>query len=56
MLVEALLRGATQAEVVELAAGEVPFAALLLLRGAAEESYVVSVRLALRRRRRRARR
>jgi DHA2 family methylenomycin A resistance protein-like MFS transporter len=47
VLVEALLRGATQTEVVDLAAGEVPFAALLVLRTAAEESYVVSVRLAL---------
>jgi DHA2 family multidrug resistance protein-like MFS transporter len=47
VLVEALLRGATQDEVVELSAGEVPFAALLVLRTAAEQSYVVSVRLAL---------
>jgi hypothetical protein len=47
VLVEALLRGATQDEVIGLAAGEVPFAALLVLRTAAEESYVVSVRLAL---------
>ena len=47
VLVEALLRGATQDEVVDLSAGEVPFTALLLLRTAAEESYVVSVRLAL---------
>ena len=47
VLVEALLRGATQNEVVDLSAGEVPFAALLLLRSAAEQSYVVSVRLAL---------
>ena len=47
VLVEALLRGASQSEVVDLAAGEVPFAALLVLRTAAEESYVVSVRLAL---------
>ena len=47
VLVEALLRGATQDEVVELSAGEVPFAALLLLRTAAEQSYVGSVRLAL---------
>ena len=47
VLVEALLRGATQTEVVDLSAGEVPFAALLVLRTAAEESYVVSVRLAL---------
>ena len=47
VLVEALLRGASQTEVVDLAAGEVPFAALLVLRTAAEESYVVSVRLAL---------
>ena len=47
VLVEALLRGASQDEVVDLSAGQVPFAALLLLRTAAEESYVVSVRLAL---------
>ena len=47
VLVEALLRGATQDEVVDLSAGEVPFAALLVLRTAAEQSYVVSVRLAL---------
>jgi DHA2 family methylenomycin A resistance protein-like MFS transporter len=47
VLVEALLRGATQDEVVDLSAGEVPFTALLVLRTAAEESYVVSVRLAL---------
>jgi len=47
VLVEALLRGATQDEVVELSAGEVPFAALLVLRAAAEQSYVGSVRLAL---------
>ncbi len=47
VLVEALLRGASQDEVVELSAGEVPFAALLVLRTAAEQSYVVSVRLAL---------
>jgi len=47
VLVEALLRGAGQAEVIELAGGDVPFAALLGLRAAAEASYVVSVRLAL---------
>jgi hypothetical protein len=47
VLVEALLRGATQREVVDLSAGEVPFAALLVLRAAAETSYVLSVRLAL---------
>jgi EmrB/QacA subfamily drug resistance transporter len=47
VLVEALLRGATQTEVVDLAAGEVPFTALLVLRSAAEASYVGSVRLAL---------
>ncbi len=47
VLVEALLRGATQREVVDLSAGEVPFAALLVLRGAAEASYVLSVRVAL---------
>ena len=47
VLVEALLRGATQGEVIALGEGEVPFAALLLLRDAAETSYVGSVRLAL---------
>ncbi len=47
VLVDALLRGATQTEVVDLAAGEVPFTALLVLRSAAEQSYVGSVRLAL---------
>ena len=47
VLVDALLRGATQSEVVDLAAGEVPFTALLVLRSAAEQSYVGSVRLAL---------
>ena len=47
VLVEALLRGASQAEVLELAGGQVPFAALLVLGDAAESSYVASVRLAL---------
>ncbi len=47
VLVDALLRGATQSEVVDLAAGDVPFTALLVLRSAAEQSYVGSVRLAL---------
>lgn len=47
VLVEGLLRGADQAEVLRLGAGEVPFAALLQLRSAAEASYVVSVRVAL---------
>lgn len=47
VLVEALLRGAGQGEVVELAGGQVPFDALLGLRAAAEASYVTSVRLAL---------
>ena len=46
-LVEALLRGASQGEVVELAAGEVPLTALLGLRAAAEASYVTSVRVGL---------
>ena len=47
VLVEALLRGASQREVVDLSAGQVPISALLGLRDAAEASYVVSVRLAL---------
>lgn len=47
VLVEALLRGATEREVLTLSAGEVPLGALLRLRSAAEASYVVSVRLAL---------
>ena len=46
-LVEALLRGASQPEVLRLSGGEVPFAALLQLRRAAEASYVTSVRIAL---------
>ena len=46
-LVEALLRGAGQREVVRLSDGEVPLTALLELRGAAEASYVTSVRVAL---------
>lgn len=46
-LVEALLRGASQSEVLQLADGQVPLDALLLLRGAAEASYVTSVRIAL---------
>jgi DHA2 family methylenomycin A resistance protein-like MFS transporter len=47
VLVEALLRGAGQSEVLELGEGQVPFEALLGLRSAAEASYVVSVRVAL---------
>jgi len=47
VLVEALLRGATNTEVVRLADGQVPLTALLALRGAAEASYVTSVRVAL---------
>lgn len=46
-LVEALLRGASQGEVVRLADGQVPLTALLGLREAAEASYVSSVRVAL---------
>ena len=46
-LVEALLRGASQSEVLRLSAEQVPLTALLQLRTAAEESYVASVRLAL---------
>ena len=46
-LVEALLRGAGQDEVLALAGTDVPFGAVLGLRAAAEASYVVSVRLAL---------
>jgi len=46
-LVEALLRGASESEVLRLSDGQVPLAALLQLRGAAEASYVLSVRLAL---------
>jgi MFS family permease len=46
-LVEALLRGASEDEVLTLSDGEVPLTALLQLRGAAEASYVTSVRLAL---------
>lgn len=47
LLVEALLRGASPGEVIDLSAGQVPIGALLGLRDAAEQSYVVSVRLAL---------
>jgi DHA2 family methylenomycin A resistance protein-like MFS transporter len=47
VLVEALLRGASSDEVLALAGTDVPFTAVLALRGAAEASYVVSVRLAL---------
>lgn len=47
VLVEALLRGASEPEVLQLSAGEVPLEALLQLRAAAEASYVDSVRLAL---------
>jgi hypothetical protein len=46
-LVEALLRGASQREVLRLSQDQVPLEALLQLRGAAEASYVTSVRLAL---------
>jgi DHA2 family methylenomycin A resistance protein-like MFS transporter len=46
-VVEALLRGAGQSEVLEISAGQVPFEALLQLRGAAEASYVGSVQVAL---------
>ncbi len=46
-VVDALLRGAGQNEVLEVAGDQVPFEALLALRGAAEASYVGSVRLAL---------
>lgn len=47
VLVEALLRGASESEVVRLARGEVPLDVLLQLRAAAEASYVGSVRVAL---------
>ena len=47
ILVEALLRGAGQREVLRLSDGDVPLTALLELRGAAEASYVTSVRVAL---------
>ena len=47
VLVEALLRGASEGEVIDLAQGQVPLGALLTLRDAAEASYVGSVRLAL---------
>jgi DHA2 family methylenomycin A resistance protein-like MFS transporter len=46
-LVEALLRGASPSEVLRLSGGQVPFEALLQLRGAAQASYVTSVQLAL---------
>jgi MFS family permease len=46
-LVEALLRGVTESEVLRLSDGQVPLEALLQLRAAAEASYVTSVRLAL---------
>ena len=46
-LVEALLRGASQSEVLELSSGQVPLEVLLQLRGVAETSYVGSVQLAL---------
>ncbi|MCW2614996.1 MAG: transporter, partial [Frankiales bacterium] len=46
-LVEALLRGASQREVVRLSDGQVPLGTLLQLRGAAEASYVDSVQVAL---------
>jgi DHA2 family methylenomycin A resistance protein-like MFS transporter len=47
LLVDGLLRGADQSQVLRLADGEVPFDALLQLRAAAQASYVVSVRAAL---------
>jgi len=47
VLVEALLRGASQTEVLDLSGGKVPLDVLLQLRAAAEVSYVGSVRLAL---------
>jgi DHA2 family methylenomycin A resistance protein-like MFS transporter len=46
-VVDAVLRGAGPSEVLEVSAGEVPLEALLQLRGAAEASYVGSVRLVL---------
>ena len=46
-LVQALLRGASQGEVVDLADQRVPLDGLLQLRGVAESSYVSSVRVAL---------
>ena len=46
-VIEALLRGAGQGEVVDVAGDQVPLDALLQLRGAAEASYVGSVRLVL---------
>jgi DHA2 family methylenomycin A resistance protein-like MFS transporter len=47
VVVDALLRGAGQGEVLRLADGQVPFEAVLQLRTAAEQSYVGSVQLAL---------
>jgi MFS transporter, DHA2 family, methylenomycin A resistance protein len=47
VLVEALLRGAGQREVLRLSDGQVPLEALLTLRSAAEASYVGSVQAAL---------
>ena len=47
LLLEALLRGASQTEVLELSGGKVPLDVLLRLRDAAEASYVESVQLAL---------
>jgi hypothetical protein len=47
VLVEALLRGANNPEVIRLADGQVPLDVLLRLRPLAEQSYVGSVRLAL---------
>jgi hypothetical protein len=46
-LVEALLEGASPGEVLRLSGGAVPLDVLLQLRGAAEASYVASVRVAL---------
>ena len=46
-LVEALLEGASPGEVLRLSGDAVPLDVLLQLRGAAEASYVASVRVAL---------
>lgn len=46
-VVEALLRGASQTEVLRIAGTDVPFGTLFGLRAAAEQSYVDSVRVAL---------
>jgi DHA2 family methylenomycin A resistance protein-like MFS transporter len=47
VVVDALLRGAGQGEVLRIADGQVPVEAVLQLRTAAEQSYVGSVQLAL---------